>query len=79
MKRSQAKNRRTLTVPEAATVLGVAAGTVYRAVRTGTIPALRIGRLVLVPREALDRLLGHGDRGLRHEQEIATHPSDGRR
>jgi excisionase family DNA binding protein len=29
----------------------------YAAVREGTIPSLRIGRRVLVPRIALDRLL----------------------
>jgi excisionase family DNA binding protein len=77
VKRSQSHSRRTLTVPEAATVLGVAVGTVYRAVRAGTIPALRVGRLVLIPREGLDHLLG--DRGGRHEQEIEAPLRDGRR
>jgi excisionase family DNA binding protein len=47
----------TLTVPEAARLIGISRMTAYVAVREGTIPSIRIGRRVLVPRAALDRLL----------------------
>jgi excisionase family DNA binding protein len=47
----------TISVPEAAQLLGVSRMTAYSAVREGTIPSLRIGRRVLVPRVALERLL----------------------
>ena len=49
--------RRTLTVPEAARVLGIGRSAAYEAVRTGEIPVVRIGKRILVPRVALDRLL----------------------
>jgi excisionase family DNA binding protein len=49
--------RLTLTVPEAARLLGISRMTAYAAVREGALPSLRIGRRVLVPRAALDRLL----------------------
>lgn len=49
--------RLTVTVPEAAKLLGVSRMTAYAAVREGAIPSLRIGRRVLVPKVALDRLL----------------------
>ncbi len=49
--------RLTVTVEEAAKLLGIARMTAYSAVREGEIPSLRIGRRVLVPRAALDRLL----------------------
>ena len=51
----------TLTVPEAARLIGISRMTAYSAVREGTIPSIRIGRRVLVPRAALDRLLAQAD------------------
>jgi len=49
--------RQTLTVEEAARVLGVGRGKAYEAARRGEIPTIRLGRRVLVPRSALRRLL----------------------
>ena len=49
--------RLTLTVEEAAAVLGISRAFAYEAVRRGEIPSIRIGRRVLVPRAALERLL----------------------
>ena len=49
----------TLTVDQAAAILGIARSSAYEAVRRGDIPAVRVGRRVLVPRVGLDRLLGH--------------------
>jgi excisionase family DNA binding protein len=49
--------RLTLTVPEVAAQLGLSRNGAYEAVATGQIPAIRIGRRVLVPRAALERML----------------------
>ena len=38
------------TVPQAATLLGISAGLAYELVRTGEIPAKRLGRRWIVPR-----------------------------
>ena len=51
-------DRATMTVEEAARVLGIARNTAYQAARTGDIPAVRIGRRVIVPRAALETMLG---------------------
>jgi len=48
----------TLTVEEAAELLGIGRSVAYRAVQTGEIPAIRIGRRLLVPRARLLELLG---------------------
>ena len=44
-----------LTVPEAAQILRINKIAVYELARVGRIPALRIGRRVLIPRDALLR------------------------
>jgi excisionase family DNA binding protein len=46
--------------PETAHALGVGKNAIYQAARRGEIPTLRIGRRILVPRAALDRLLEEG-------------------
>lgn len=55
--------RRTMSVEEAAVALGIGRTTAYQAVRRGELPALRIGRRVVVPREALERLLAETNPG----------------
>lgn len=47
-----------LTVTEAAQLLRLARNTAYAAVKRGEIPTLRIGRRLLIPRDALERMLG---------------------
>jgi len=49
--------RVTLTVDEARRMLGLSRGSAYEAVRTGSIPSVRIGKRILIPRAALTRLL----------------------
>lgn len=49
--------RLTLTIREAAALLGLSRGSAYQAVLTGQMPHIKIGRRLLVPRVALDRLL----------------------
>lgn len=46
-----------LTVDEAAAALGLHRQSVYAAIRNGELPAVRVGRKILVPREALERYL----------------------
>jgi excisionase family DNA binding protein len=46
-----------LTVPEAAQLLRLARNTAYAAARRGQIPTVRIGRRILIPRAALERML----------------------
>ena len=53
-------NRETLTVAEAAQMLGISTESVYQGARRGEIPTLRVGRRVLVPAAALTRLLDGG-------------------
>jgi excisionase family DNA binding protein len=47
-----------LTVEQTAEVLGISRGLAFAAVRAGEIPHVRIGRRILVPRDALRSLLG---------------------
>jgi excisionase family DNA binding protein len=49
--------RQTLTVEEAARVLGIGRSAAYLAARRGDLPAIRIGRRYVVPRAALERML----------------------
>jgi excisionase family DNA binding protein len=53
-----AEQRLTLTIEEAAGLLGVGRATAYEAARRGQLPTLRIGRRLLVPRARLEELLG---------------------
>jgi excisionase family DNA binding protein len=55
-------NRRlTLTVTEAAQTLGISRALAYELVRTGELPSLRLGRRLVVPVRALERLLGNDE------------------
>ncbi len=47
----------TLTVTEAAELLGLSRNAAYAAIERREIPALRFGRRLVVPRAAIERLL----------------------
>ena len=51
------QNRITLTVTEAANLLGISRNLCYEAVSKGEIPAIRLGNRLLVPRVALEQLM----------------------
>ena len=51
---------RTVTVRQAARELGIGRDQCYEACRRGEVPSIRIGRRVLIPRAALDRMLEAG-------------------
>ena len=69
-------DRATLTVEEAARLLGIGRGLAYEGARTGTIPSLRLGRRIVVPRAGLERLLASGrppnPSGPRDERSLLT-------
>jgi excisionase family DNA binding protein len=50
-----------MQVEEVARVLGLSRASAYRAVRSGQIPSIAIGRRVLVPTAALRKMLGLDD------------------
>lgn len=50
-------NRLTLTVEEAAELLGISRGLAYELVKRGELPRLQLGRRVVVPRKALEDLM----------------------
>ena len=51
------QERRTLTIEEVAEALGVGRTTAYMAARRGELPVLRIGKRLLVSKDALDAYL----------------------
>jgi excisionase family DNA binding protein len=50
--------RRTYTVTEAATVLGISRTSAYERVRAGELRALRLGRRIVITRAVVDAMLG---------------------
>lgn len=50
----------TVTVDEAAVILGIARSSAYDAVKTGAIQSIRFGRRIVVPKSAIERLLSEG-------------------
>ena len=55
--RPDVEERLTVTVEEAARMLGISRNSAFEAARRGDIPTLRIGRRLLVPKVALQALL----------------------
>ena len=49
--------RPTVSVADAARILGISRGSAYRAISAGDLPALRLGRRLVVPTLALRNLL----------------------
>ena len=49
--------RKTMTIEAAAQVLGISRNSAYGAAKRGEIPTIKIGRLLLVPTAALDRMV----------------------
>jgi excisionase family DNA binding protein len=56
-----ARPRLTLTVEEAAQLLGISRAFAHEAVRRGETPSIKIGRRILVPKAALHKLVGATD------------------
>ena len=54
---STAVERRTISVEEAGRILGVSRGAAYAYAKDGSIPTIRLGKRLLVPRAALEKML----------------------
>jgi excisionase family DNA binding protein len=50
--------RRARSIDEAAKILGISRGGAYLAAKRGELPVLKIGKRLVVPDAALERLLG---------------------
>jgi hypothetical protein len=50
--------RDTFTIPEAGEICGLSRASAYQAAKTGALPVVWIGRRGIVPRHALEKLLG---------------------
>ena len=55
--------RKTMTVDETAIELGISRNAAYEAVKRGEIPSIRIGRRLLIPKAAFDRMLAEAGQG----------------
>jgi excisionase family DNA binding protein len=51
----------TLSVEEAARLLGISRGLAYELVHRGELAAIRLGRRILVPRHAIESLVNRPD------------------
>ena len=49
--------RRTLSVEEAARIIGISRTTAYACVRSGAIPSVRYGKRIVIPRWVVERPL----------------------
>jgi excisionase family DNA binding protein len=49
--------KETLTVDEVAALLDISRNLAYESCKNGTIPCLRIGRRLVIPRKALQKML----------------------
>lgn len=49
--------RLTLTVSETANLLGLSRNAAYQGVSTGEIPCVKVGKRILIPRLALEKML----------------------
>jgi excisionase family DNA binding protein len=47
---------RTISVEEAGRLLGISRGSVYAHAKSGAIPTIKLGKRLLVPRDAFERL-----------------------
>ena len=66
-------DRPTLSVAETADLLGISRWLVQQAVRDGSLPSVRVGRRILIPRVRLDAwLLGEGQSA--GDAAATTHP-----
>jgi excisionase family DNA binding protein len=48
---------RTISVDEAAMILGISRGAAYANAKSGALPTIRLGKRLLVPKAALEKLL----------------------
>ena len=54
---SEMTDKKTLTVAEAIAVLGISRTLAYRLIKDGKLPVIRLGKRVLIPVSALEKIL----------------------
>jgi excisionase family DNA binding protein len=52
---------RAFSVTQVAKMLGLSRASAYRAIETGDIPSVKVGGRIIIPADALDRLLSRAD------------------
>jgi len=52
----------TITVEEAAVLLGISRSLAYELVRRGTLPHLHLAHRIVIPRRAMERMLDGGEK-----------------
>jgi len=57
MRTDNNREKATYSVERTTVLLGLSKSSVYEGIRNGQIPHIRIGRRILIPRIALDRML----------------------
>jgi excisionase family DNA binding protein len=67
----------TLTIPQAAELLGISASKAYEAARAGDLPTIKIGARVLVSRRRLEELID-GENAAPHSRLNYDHASSNR-
>lgn len=68
----------TVTVEQAAKLLGIGRSTAYELVRTGDLPSLRLGRRIVVPTAKLALHLGVGLEAMERLDPLANHSETAR-
>lgn len=68
----------TISVEDAAKLLGISRGLAYESVRRGEIPAISLGRRLLVPRAQLLELVGATDSVATNGEEVSDEVSRNR-
>jgi excisionase family DNA binding protein len=53
--------RLTITVEEVAILLGLSRNSAYQGIATGEIPHIKVGKRILIPRIAFEKMLGSAD------------------
>jgi excisionase family DNA binding protein len=51
------QERATLSVPQTAKVLGISRSLAYELVHAGKIPSIRLGKRIVIPKEAIEEIL----------------------
>ncbi len=66
------EERQTITVPEAARLLGIGRGSCYEAIKRNELPHIKIGKRILVPKHGLLQMLSQSTalRPAVHDEEV---------
>ena len=56
--KNETSDRLALTVPEALEILPLSKNTIYAALREGSLPSVKVGAKILIPRHALEKMFG---------------------